>query len=429
MTGFLSISEAQEVYYNEAKKLYRSQRISGATVAVELLLAQTALLLSFWAPQDTEAEANSCWVDRAIYHARSVLAKSDISKGRQSGRLRVLYWSCHLRNTQLSYALRRPHRLHSMTNCLFSADDLIFDFANERRSPQFCDQQTKFVQIHLFIWSCKLSQILNNALIFRGHCTNQVLWTIKKPVVQYSTDEDERRRADALTDSRLSYFGLEKYELEILQLEATYLKILSLDISSIRIPCKWKGCSEIIIPLYNVLIMSRSSIVSLYEPFVSQTGSPHCEDIRQQTFLKLQDASSAVAIVVDKLLSLVRLDAIPVSFVAWVIFPAAVLLIAPCRHSSDEVRSPAVSERVHSSHERSPFRLIRLQMSRFKGAQAVWKTMQDVYSLTTKAASSESLNFSSVPQSSKRTKDCSSEVDLLAHILRLLDLDLSYGKL
>jgi hypothetical protein len=71
--------------------------------------------------------------------------------------------------------MRRPYRLHVTTP--FADNSLTaMDFGQEATSPSYTDRQSKRNDIGLFIWLCKLSNIMAAILIFQEHAQFSRNW-------------------------------------------------------------------------------------------------------------------------------------------------------------------------------------------------------------------------------------------------------------
>lgn len=187
-------------------------------------LAKTALLLSYWCPQGTAAEVNSYWIDRAIYHAKIALSKPSSSAWTSTNDLKIIHWSCIVRNTLVSFVLRRPARLHPIQSRLCRPDDILTILKGGSRVPRPADQ---LLRMHIFIWTCKICEILNIALANLREAMMTGDWIqLKRSKPIDGWDADERFRCSALSARSLHFMEIQNFELQLLRLHAQYIKIL-----------------------------------------------------------------------------------------------------------------------------------------------------------------------------------------------------------
>ncbi len=130
-----------------------------------LVLAQVALLLTFWSPFDSEYQVNNYWVARAFFHAR-VTKLWDWKRENEvtSSRRRIIWWCCLLRDRLISIALRRPYRMQENKGTWPPVKKE--DFGLEIIFPKFTTTTTKVTAIESFIWLCKLSNIMRDVANF-----------------------------------------------------------------------------------------------------------------------------------------------------------------------------------------------------------------------------------------------------------------------
>lgn len=178
-------------------------------------LAKTALLLSYWCPQDNTAEVNSYWTDRAIYHTRAALAAVERETEDISHDLKVLYWACIIRNTLISFALRRPLRLHQPGMELVTPDELHTSFNNLNRKSQ---PHRAPSYVSGFIWICKISGVLNTTLTYLKE--TMVLGKTTQPKI--ATTRDSSPEVEYQRSQGLSITSLQESEQQLCQLYFEY---------------------------------------------------------------------------------------------------------------------------------------------------------------------------------------------------------------
>ncbi|EXJ71831.1 uncharacterized protein A1O5_04332 [Cladophialophora psammophila CBS 110553] len=154
---YKSVIEGQKALFNHVSRSYttESERQPG-----NIVLIQTALILSHWSPYDTSKDVNNFWADQAIQHAAS---GKNFNTGRPHDR--VVWWCCLTRNRMLALALRRPHKLKQHEPCDLP---VITDFGSSVPGPEFrLLRESKMYAGEIFIALCKLSLIMNKIVLLR----------------------------------------------------------------------------------------------------------------------------------------------------------------------------------------------------------------------------------------------------------------------
>jgi hypothetical protein len=141
-----------------------------------MILLQTAVLLSYWSPYNSELQVNSYWVGRAFHHARTLeLWNSGLDSGALSCRRRIIWWCCLIRDRLISLGLRRPYRLQEKTS--IRAMVRREDFGVEACRPTYTNIRSKEVQISAFIALAKLSDIMADIAFFESSNNFRFAWS------------------------------------------------------------------------------------------------------------------------------------------------------------------------------------------------------------------------------------------------------------
>jgi hypothetical protein len=202
------------------------ERLRNTTITAEPDMARICLLLSYWAPRqaDEDPEVNNRWVDQAMYHTRIALSKFSVNTDLLKYRLKILYWTCIIRNTLLSIVLRRPHRLRPIKSELYKPDEVLLNFGNEALNPRL---QDKRFQMHVFIWTCKICKILNAAITSLEQAGPLGDWSTERPASIAVDDKDEISRSSGLSMQSLQAYSIRGYECQLQDLSVEYEKLLS----------------------------------------------------------------------------------------------------------------------------------------------------------------------------------------------------------
>ncbi|KAI1489775.1 fungal-specific transcription factor domain-containing protein [Biscogniauxia mediterranea] len=171
--GFPTIRAARATFYRRTKLLYDFD-----TEASLVCLSQTALLLSYWAPNWSHAskKPNTIWLGAAIQNAKSAEAHtysamptfSSIMEPAQSKKqnvLKRLWWCCVIRDRILPLGMRRSLQI---TRDHFDMDTNpglgYTDLADEVERSKVYNPETKRCLIEIFVQIGELCSILTDVL-------------------------------------------------------------------------------------------------------------------------------------------------------------------------------------------------------------------------------------------------------------------------
>ncbi len=158
---------------------------------------------------------NSLWVDRAIHHTTQYLSKSRSLSNRSMPKRRdILYWCCISRNVLISYAMRRPHRLHIEDEFLCTPDEVRSEFDREVLFHNFSSPQAKLQMIEDFVTLCKLSINLSSILKSQRVKAFRKQWT----------SENTACEQDDLQENLANYLEMANYESDVISLIGEYEK-------------------------------------------------------------------------------------------------------------------------------------------------------------------------------------------------------------
>ncbi|KAH7113332.1 hypothetical protein B0J11DRAFT_541912 [Dendryphion nanum] len=417
LSTFTSIPHAQSTYYNIAKKAYRLEIFQRRDSSSEADRARICLLLSYWCPQDSAAEINSHWIDRAIYHFRAALLNPPAETWAWKHDIKIIYWSCNVRNTLVSLALRRPARLHQIQTELFAPDEVLDKFLYK---GQGSDSIARLYQIQIFIWTCKICKILNHALSSLGQTMlldNQDLGICG---LVDNTDADERFRFSALSTGSLQLLHIQEIEAQLLGLRVTYVDVLE----KLKGSGGWVDTIERsnLGPYYMNEIITFSSIISLYGSYLNKMPCIEPQRLQDLSLRKMNEHSEKVGLLGQEVLKNVETAHIPIAMLAWSILPATLGFIRQGSHGSLKYTSNLLE-------------LAKLLVPRFQGAKSMFSLLRDVDFMIQSAISRKKSDAVTqnceVPKRSleKRLGDrrTSADVDALRQIMELLDLDLAHG--
>lgn len=82
-----------------------------------------------------------------------------------SGRRRIIWWCCLLRDRLISVALRRFYRIHEAKSTWPIVTEA--DFGPEAMFPKFMTVKRKRAVLQSFIWWCSLSDIVRDIAVFQ----------------------------------------------------------------------------------------------------------------------------------------------------------------------------------------------------------------------------------------------------------------------
>lgn len=184
----------------------------------EVVLAKTALLLSFWCPPKTDITVTSLWIDRAIYHTKQFMRK--MSNGTKHNlipkRWSILYWTCISRNTLVSYATRRPNCLYIEEQLLYDLEDVRSEFDREIVWHSFSSPEGKLRMVEDFVLLCKLSRRLYSILKSQRSMLVELPWKSRRNRMDSLEIEEEDN--DELHNYLLRYLEASNYCSELTDL-------------------------------------------------------------------------------------------------------------------------------------------------------------------------------------------------------------------
>ncbi|KAI1342803.1 fungal-specific transcription factor domain-containing protein [Xylariaceae sp. FL0016] len=171
--GFPSIRAARATFYRRTKLLYDFDTESSL-----VCLSQTALLLSYWAPNWSHAtkKPNSAWLGSAIQNAKSAEAHlysamptfsplTDPVQYKKQNTLKRLWWCCIIRDRILPLGMRRSIQI---TRSHFDLDANAglgyIDLADEVNRSKVYNAETKRCLIEIFVQLGELCSVLTDLL-------------------------------------------------------------------------------------------------------------------------------------------------------------------------------------------------------------------------------------------------------------------------
>ncbi|KAI8630122.1 hypothetical protein F5Y19DRAFT_54054 [Xylariaceae sp. FL1651] len=171
--GFPTIRAARATFYRRTKLLYDFD-----TEASLVCLAQTALLLSYWAPNWSHAtkKPNTAWLSIAIQNAKSAEAHlysamptfsqvADPVEYKKQNILKRLWWCCVIRDRILPLGMRRSIQVSRAHFDLDSNSGLGYiDLADEVERSKVYNAETKRCLIEIFVQIGELCSVLTDIL-------------------------------------------------------------------------------------------------------------------------------------------------------------------------------------------------------------------------------------------------------------------------
>ncbi|KAI1502947.1 fungal-specific transcription factor domain-containing protein [Biscogniauxia marginata] len=171
--GFPSIRAARASFYRRTKLLYDFD-----TEASLVCLSQTALLLSFWAPNWSHAskKPNTIWLGAAIQNAKSAeahlystmptfSATTEPAEFKKQNLLKRLWWCCVIRDRILPLGMRRSLQITREHFDLDSNAGLGYmDLADEVERSKVYNPDTKRCLIEIFVKIGELCSILTDVI-------------------------------------------------------------------------------------------------------------------------------------------------------------------------------------------------------------------------------------------------------------------------
>ncbi|KAK8009009.1 hypothetical protein PG991_011560 [Apiospora marii] len=172
--GFSSTRVARATLYRRCKLLYDFESESSM-----IYLAQTAIMLSQWSPNFTQAfkKANSTWLSAAIQHAKNAEAHhysalpsfspiiSPLQYKKQNV-LKRLWWCCIVRDRILPIGMRRSLKI-TRSHFDFSSSPTFGyrDMADEVERSQVYDSATKKCLVEIFVQIVDLCTVLTDLIM------------------------------------------------------------------------------------------------------------------------------------------------------------------------------------------------------------------------------------------------------------------------
>ncbi|KAK8075193.1 fungal specific transcription factor domain-containing protein [Apiospora hydei] len=172
--GFSSSRVARATLYRRCKLLYDFESESSM-----IYLAQTAIMLSQWSPNFTQAfkKANSTWLSAAIQHAKNAEAHhysalpsfspviSPLQYKKQNV-LKRLWWCCIVRDRILPLGMRRSLKI-TRSHFDFSSSPTFGyrDMADEVERSKVYDSATKKCVVEIFVQIVELCTVLTDLIM------------------------------------------------------------------------------------------------------------------------------------------------------------------------------------------------------------------------------------------------------------------------
>ncbi|KFY93207.1 hypothetical protein V500_03820 [Pseudogymnoascus sp. VKM F-4518 (FW-2643)] len=336
-TKYSSIIECHESLFESARKTYHASAKESP-----ISLARAAILLSFWSPFSSEEQSNCYWVDQAFIHARvAILQELDYAHiSVSSGRRKIIWWCCQLRDSMLAFALRRINRLHTepLTQLIVTPED----FGVESAEPCFMSPISKTLSIDNFIRQCELSRVMARIMMFQGK-------------LGYAKFNDRRRNVDVNEIMQVISFHSEVTALrEDFEFSLDISRKMSMD--RCDVPCQLSK------------IISDSVIAVLYFPYTHL--NPYNYALPASKFIEgavqeVMDSASRIARSAEDLLSQSDNNSIPLALGAYITFPIVLKLTL-----LGDTRKPSDSA-IDLQEMRSLMRVLYILKSRFSGGQFV----------------------------------------------------------
>ncbi|KAF2796698.1 hypothetical protein K505DRAFT_157312 [Melanomma pulvis-pyrius CBS 109.77] len=197
--------------------MYQHARYQVWSHVEELVLAKVSLLLSLWCGPKRDVTTNSLWSDRAIYHTKQFINKSSSKMNPiLPKRNKILYWCCIIRNTFISYAMRRPYRLCSEEMSVCDPEAVRSEFEFELLFHDYSSPGEKLRMVEDFVTICKLANNLSSILRSQRSLVFGIDWRSEEPESPVTTNNNELHQCLA------KYLGAAKHESELLELKDEY---------------------------------------------------------------------------------------------------------------------------------------------------------------------------------------------------------------
>ncbi|KAK8061510.1 fungal-specific transcription factor domain-containing protein [Apiospora phragmitis] len=217
--GFSSTRVARATLYRRCKLLYDFESESSM-----IYLAQTAIMLSQWSPNFTQAfkKANSTWLSAAIQHAKNAEAHhysalpsfspvmSPLQYKKQNV-LKRLWWCCIVRDRILPLGMRRSLKI-TRSHFDFSSSPAFGykDMADEVERSDVYDSATKKYLIEIFVQIVDLCTVLTDLIMMVFPLDDSPGWGKKigpDETVKVRECKQALRRWYTLTIQKFPMFG------------------------------------------------------------------------------------------------------------------------------------------------------------------------------------------------------------------------------
>ncbi|OQU97775.1 Fungal specific transcription factor domain-containing protein [Cladophialophora immunda] len=291
---YSSVKSLQEALFTSAQSLYHN-------LETEFLgaepLAQSALLLSYWSNNDSTTEVNSYWSDEAVRHA----VAGGMSALSSTGRRRIIWWCCLIRNRMISLGLRRFTRLETRPDGRLPETT---DFGKEVSRPHFTSPESKIYFTRAFALMCSLTRIMAESvwLPYREY---------NKP---WSLPTDRRAFRLMKTVGQLD----EELEAWTFKFNRVYSTIREMAVPN----------ADLVI-FHLIGLMHQFAISILYEPFLrlSESNGEQVWFVRDLALLKIKEVSKNTAAITASMLQFAKPKDLPIILPPWIILPIALHLV------------------------------------------------------------------------------------------------------
>ncbi|KIW28930.1 uncharacterized protein PV07_04782 [Cladophialophora immunda] len=351
---FQSIVEGQTSLFRMVQSMYHFH--SQARPSDTLILAQVAVLLSFWSPYDSSVEVNSFWAAEAIRH--SLQSGPFDAPAPTSGQKRMVMWCSLVRNRTIVLGLRRPRLLFDAVDPgrLPEPEDFRYSLTASSSSSVSSWKKSDRCAAAAFIFLCQLSRIM--AAIIKSRTAVQWVpwWQDSLGMGQFSRvghAMELERRLNAWDQEfercyhaqGVHWVGDEDY---------AYLHILS--------------------------IMHMGTRVALWEDQLLSWSLSKANTTSQMlcdlAFLKMIEISSEIAQLVQVVTDQIRGEFLPPTLLAWLIVPIATQLLKANNSQRQDVIFENDPER---SKPNAMVRTLGLLKPRFQGAGFVAEMIENLY--------------------------------------------------
>jgi hypothetical protein len=174
---FESVMESQQTLFRIVQTIYHALEDHTG----DIVLIQTALILSHWSPYDATTEVNGFWVDEAMRHA---IAGGYFVHG-IAIHMRVVQWCCLVRNRTIVLGLHRSQLLYDLDSG--PIPDL-HDF--ELSSLPSASTIHRWCTTKAFVLLCHLSEIMADIVDSRTKLQWVPWWQDAEDMGQFSRLQD-----------------------------------------------------------------------------------------------------------------------------------------------------------------------------------------------------------------------------------------------